>query len=1391
MKRILGIDLGTNSLGWAVMGIPADKKEPIRLLDKGVVLFDEGVIVEKGNEKSKAAERTKYRSARRLKFRRKLRKYKTLRVLARNGMVPLDTDEVDAWRRSNFKKYPSNPEFLEWLRTDENLQKNPYRLRAKALNEKLTPYELGRVFYHLAQRRGFLSNRLERNKKDDETGKVKSAISELTKAMEAAGARTAGEYFWMLYQQDRTNAENKIRTRYLGRKEHYLQEFEAICKAQALDENLCKKLRNAIFYQRPLKSQKGLVGKCVFEPKKPRIPLSHPLFEEFRMWSFINNIKIKTPEDEDLRFLSNEEKEKIIPIFEKAPSRKTIKFKDIADKLIPTSYKKAKMAYHKSREATGAHFLFNYPLDHSVATSPVRAFFKKYLGEDWASKVFRYTVTKPDGSQVEKSANWEDIWHILFTFEDEDKIKEYVTEKLGLNEETANKFAEFALPEGYASLSHKAINKILPFLKQGYTYDKAVLLAKVPDILGAMWEDDGIKQEVFDFVNRAFDRQTYEQRLKRAVNRTLYEIHKKRISDRNSREQILTGHLESIFGYRTKKQLDESHDLSREALQLLLERLAVSKNIDEQIIKQETIEQQLKDFLEKLYKEYELKDTNEKEKQDKTKFDKKLKELYHPSMTDIYRRPPVERDGKKFLGSPIVDSIKNPVMMRSMHILRKLVNTLIAKEKIDEETVVHLELARDLHDANMRKAIKVYQNEREKENKKFEEAIKEIFNKNGILREPTKDDIRRYRLREEQNGVDVYTGKSIADHELFDGTKYDIEHTVPRSLSYDNSLANLTVTSSKFNREVKRNKLPSELDNHDEIKARLDYWYKKREKYDKEIQALNRKIRLATTKEAKDNLIVKRHVARMHKDYWDRKIKLFELEEVPEDFKVSQLNDTRILTRYARAYLKTIFPKVHVVNGNMTATFRELWGLQEQGEKKDRSNHIHHAIDAAVIAAITRNMYNRLAEALHKDEEGLKAEARDMIAGMKPWETFTEDMKNLHRETVVYHDFRDILPKHSKKKVRKRGVIQYTYVTELPNWFRYLIEQGVYREGINYWREIKDGKERFKIPVFAQGDTARGVLHKETFYGAIARKDEKGNIVKDKKGDIQVDYVVRKRIDELKTDKDFEKIVDPVIREIVTRDKKREKEIDKEIKRINEALRNTTEKNEIRLKAELEQWKAEKQKLYRLPTKKGGFVPIKKVRIYAKVKNPIEDFKKHRNLSSKPYKQGYHVDNKENYGLAIYEGVDDKGRLQRDFEIISNLRAAEYFKRSNAAKRQSENRKYENLIPLNKNGLPLKYILKKGMTVMFYRESPEELKELSREELVKRIYVITQLRKDGNIYFIPTTLGGKMNDLKPEANSKLEFSPDRMFLLSKKNWNFLLNELEFDIDIDGEIRFRF
>jgi CRISPR/Cas system Type II protein with McrA/HNH and RuvC-like nuclease domain len=77
MTRILGLDLGTNSIGWAVVD---KEKNEFSLIDKGVRIFQEGVKIEKGIESSKAAERTKYRSARRIKYRRKLRKNLTFKL---------------------------------------------------------------------------------------------------------------------------------------------------------------------------------------------------------------------------------------------------------------------------------------------------------------------------------------------------------------------------------------------------------------------------------------------------------------------------------------------------------------------------------------------------------------------------------------------------------------------------------------------------------------------------------------------------------------------------------------------------------------------------------------------------------------------------------------------------------------------------------------------------------------------------------------------------------------------------------------------------------------------------------------------------------------------------------------------------------------------------------------------------------------------------------------------------------------------------------------------------------------------------------------------------------------------------------------------------------------
>ena len=309
-EKILGIDTGTNSLGWAIVEKHDDS---YTLVDKGVNIFQEGVKVEKGIESSKAADRTSHRSARVRYYRIKVRKIRLLKVLSDNHLCPpVTSNELSLWRLRNI--YPDNELLRQWERTDDKSDDNPYTYRYRCLTEKLDltdltqRYILGRALYHINQRRGFLSNRKSEGGDDD--GTVKAGISNLTKDMEAANCHYLGEYFYKLYH----NGE-KIRNHYTARNEHYLSEFMAICNKQHLDDELIKKLKDVIFFQRPLKSQKGLVGHCVFEPKKPKCPASHPLFEEFRMLSFLNNIKIQTPKDEVLRPLNEDERKRILPKF--------------------------------------------------------------------------------------------------------------------------------------------------------------------------------------------------------------------------------------------------------------------------------------------------------------------------------------------------------------------------------------------------------------------------------------------------------------------------------------------------------------------------------------------------------------------------------------------------------------------------------------------------------------------------------------------------------------------------------------------------------------------------------------------------------------------------------------------------------------------------------------------------------------------------------------------------------------------------------------------------------------------------------------------------------------------------------------------------------------------
>ena len=993
MTKILGIDTGTNSLGWAIVEKQADE---YHLLDKGVNIFQEGVKIEKGIESSKAAERTAHKAARVRNYRIKLRKIRLLRILSDAHLCPpLSKAELSAWRLK--KEYPKNDLFMQWQGTDDESEKTPYAYRHKCLHECLDfnsmtdRYILGRAFYHMIQRRGFLSNRKDQS--GDDTGKVKESISNLTQEMHDDGYEYLGDYFYSLY-----NKGEKIRNHYTARNEHYLAEFKAICEKQKLDKNLgpeiVRQIEKAIFDQRPLKSQKGQVGKCVFEKNKTKCPSSHPMYEEFRMLSFINNIKIQTPNDSALRPLSAEERELIMPLFFRK-SKKQFDFEDIAKKLAP---KKHYGFYKKSSDAE-MPYLFNYPMDTSVSGCPVTAALKDIFGDNWIDSLCE-TYTLAEGKSRLNVVN--DIWHALFFYTDETKLAEFGKNRLQLDDEEAKKFCEISLPSDYASLSLKAICKILPYLRRGLIYSHAVFLGNLCEVMPQYeWNMEEMRNA--------------------AIDNIIYEMNQ--IDSKDAR----------TFEVCIKEYLKEQYHVS----------------------------------------------------------DEKLQKLYHPSMMEMYPRVQhTNNHGVYQLGSPRIDSIRNPMAMRSMFRLRKLVNRLLEEGKIDQDTEIHIEFARELNDANKRNAIAAYTKENQNKNDEARKKIRNLFKaETGNDIEPTDADVLKYVLWEEQGHICLYTGKQIRISDFVGANpKFDIEHTIPRSVGGDSTRMNLTLCDSRFNREVKKTKLPTELPNHDEIMARINDWREKYESLDGQIRRQKKMSKGATTKDQKDAIIRKRHLLELQRDYWRGKYLRFTMESVPDGFSRRQGTDISVISKYARLYLKSLFKHVYTVKGIATSDFRKIWGIQKVYSKKERVNHVHHCIDAIVIACIGLDEYNKLGAYYH-DEENHEWYGMSKAYFKKPWSTFVEDIEKVQDEILVYHYTPDNMPKQGRRRI--------------------LLDV-----------DINGLKKKKKV--LCKGDAARGSLHKDTYYGAIMRSDE----------DMPF-YVVRKNVDSHLSDLDIKNIVDDVVRRII------------------------------------------------------------------------------------------------------------------------------------------------------------------------------------------------------------------------------------------------------------------
>jgi CRISPR-associated endonuclease Csn1 len=479
MAKVLGLDLGTNSIGWALID---DEKNEIlrtgsRIFPEGVENLGEG----EGRETSKNASRTDARGTRRQFFRRRLRRRYLLRELAKNNLCPIDFNLVKVWTNNEVF---NDEQFKEWIRL------NPYELRAKAIQEEITLFELGRIFYHMIQRRGFLSNSRSAGSEDNEKSVIFKGDAKIGKIgiAETQGNveenKTLGTYLNQIqpkenepYQQNLERIRNRYTTRQM-----YIDEFEQIWEKQkSFHAELTDELKSllggrkkdgyrddgVLFHQRPLRSQKHLVGNCTFEPKKTKCQLSAIPFEEFRTYQWVNTVECNGKK------LSEQEREILVnQLFTKVKADGKINF----------------MALRKAIKKADSSFQFNYKDDDKiVGTHTISQLSnKKFFGAGWF-----------DLSEKEQ----EDIWHVLYFFEDRDKLKEYAKKNWNFDEVKAEKISKFNLKDGYANLSRKAINNILPFLKQGILYDKAVVLGGIKNVFGEEWDNLENKQAFIDTID--------------------------------------------------------------------------------------------------------------------------------------------------------------------------------------------------------------------------------------------------------------------------------------------------------------------------------------------------------------------------------------------------------------------------------------------------------------------------------------------------------------------------------------------------------------------------------------------------------------------------------------------------------------------------------------------------------------------------------------------------------------------------------------------------------------------------------------------------------------------------------------------------------------------------
>lgn len=433
MKKILGIDLGVSSIGWAYIHLATSKSEQSQIVGSGVRIIplssDEKDEFSKGNAITTNQQRRVKRGARRNLYRYRIRRAALNAALQSMGMLP----------------------GIEWKDLSAI---ELYGLRDRALREPLSLPEIGRIFQHMNQRRGYKSNRKAENNSDSkEDSLFLEQIARRENEIRESGL-TPGQYFFkQLSASSHYRVKEKIFSRQSNEKEFRdIWKFQSVFYPGILTVSAMDKIcDDIIFKQRPLKSKKGQLSNCEFEVKYRVIPKSSPIFQLSRIWQNINHLEIESKEGEKFP-LSH-------------PQRKI---------LFDYLQNHEKISQKKILEITG--FLpasdYSINLKRDLEGNITRCLIGKIIGFDHNLLAFDpYTEAK----EMEFQPLFR-LWHLIYSVEDPSVISRKLQNDYGFKSEVADALSTITFKIGvspYGNLSMKAIRKILPHLENGLKYSEA------------------------------------------------------------------------------------------------------------------------------------------------------------------------------------------------------------------------------------------------------------------------------------------------------------------------------------------------------------------------------------------------------------------------------------------------------------------------------------------------------------------------------------------------------------------------------------------------------------------------------------------------------------------------------------------------------------------------------------------------------------------------------------------------------------------------------------------------------------------------------------------------------------------------------------------------------